>query len=360
MARLAKHYSIVRTLHHKISNHQPAGSYLLTGVDPQSNNNVPPRRDNPPALGSLTARLAPTPYSSVPPFVMLPARLHDGVVFQGQTGGWLGSNSDPLLINQDPSSAGFRVDGYQRHEDVPLERLSRRRTLGTLLDSSWLAQEVGTRPLTEFQQKAFDLVTRSEGQSAFDLSVESGAMRDRYGRNPFGQGCLLARRLIEAGSRMVTVSYCTSSGYHEWDTHGSNFSRLKGTLLPRLDVAYSALIEDLLDRRLLEDTVVYLGGEFGRTPRIGHASATFVSPDGRDHYPHCFCGILAGGRVRPGMVYGASDSKAAAPAKDPVTMEDLAATLFAAMGLDPEGVVYTRDNRPMPVTHGKVVQGLLS
>ena len=361
MAKLAQHYTIIRTLHHRISNHQPAGSYLLTGVDPQSNSNVPPRRDDPPSLGSLAARLAPTPHSSVPPFVMLPARLQDGIVIRGQTGGWLGSNSDPLLINQDPSAAGFRVGGYERQDDVSLERLGQRRQLATLLDNSLLARDSRTRPLTEFQEKAFDLVTRNQGQSAFDLSGESGAVRDRYGRTSFGQSCLLARRLIEAGTRMVTVSYCGSSGTHEWDTHNSTFSRLRGTLLPQLDVAYSALLEDLLARGLLQDTVVYLGGEFGRTPRVGQAglSDAGATKDGRDHYPHCFSGIMAGGRIRPGMVYGTSDSKAATPAKDPVTMEDLAATLFAGMGVDPDSMVYTRDNRPMPVTHGKVIQGLL-
>jgi hypothetical protein len=363
MAQLAKHYSIVRTLHHKISNHQPAGCYLLTGVDPQSNNNVPLRRDDPPALGSLAARLAPTPQSSVPPVVMLPVRVNDqGNAIRGQTGGWLGSHADPLLINQDPNAAGFRVGGYERQEDVSLERLDGRRQLGTRLDNSPIAKDARTQPLTDFQQTAFDLVTRSQGQSAFDLSAESRSVRDRYGRNPFGQSCLLARRLIEAGTRMVTVSSCDSTGGTEWDTHGGTFSRLKGTLLPRLDLAYSALMEDLLARGLLQDTVVYLGGEFGRTPRLGQAgfSGAGASKDGRDHYPHCFTGIMAGGRVRPGMVYGTSDSKAATPAKDPVSMEDLAATLFAGMDIDPDGIVYTRDNRPMAVTHGKVIQGLLS
>jgi uncharacterized protein (DUF1501 family) len=168
--------------------------------------------------------------------------------------------------------------------------------------------------------------------------------------------------LIEAGTRMVTVSYCNSSGGHEWDTHDGTFYRLKGTLLPRLDLAYSALLEDLMDRGLLQDTVVYLGGEFGRTPRLGQAgfSGAGARKDGRDHYPYCFSGIMAGGAIRPGMVYGTSDSKAASPNRDPVSMEDLAATLFAGMGIDPDSTVYTRDNRPMPVTHGKAVQGLLS
>src|SRR5262245_51018807 len=273
MAKLAQHYSIIRTLTHRLSNHQPAGSFLLTGVDPRSNIEAAPKPDDPPALGSLAARLAPTPHSSVPPFVMMPARTFDFVPLRGQTAGWLGSNSDPLFINQDPSAAGFRIDGYERQEDVPLERLAERRQLGIVLDESRLAQDVRTRPLTEFQQKAFDLVARSQGGSAFDLSAESATTRDRYGRNSFGQGCLLARRLIEAGTRMVTVSYCSSSGGHEWDTHDGTFSRLKGALLPRLDLAYSALLEDLLARGLLQDTVVYLGGEFGRTPRIGQTTS---------------------------------------------------------------------------------------
>src|SRR5262249_14305036 len=157
-------------------------------------------------------------------------------------------------------------------------------------------------------------------------------------------------------------SSCDSSGGTEWDTHGGTFSRLKGTLLPRLDLAYSALMEDLLARGMLQDTVVYLGGEFGRTPRLGQTgfSGPGAGKDGRAHYPHCFSGVVAGGRFRPGLVYGTSDSKAATPAKDPVTMEDLAATLFAGMGIDPNDFVYTPDNRPMAVTHGKAIPGLLS
>jgi hypothetical protein len=362
MAKLATRYSIIRTLTHRMSNHQPAGSYLLTGVDPRTNTEVAPKPEDPPALGSLAARLAPTPQSSAPPCVMMPARMIDFVALRGQTGGWLGSTSDPLLINQDPNAAGFRVGGYEIDDNVPLERLDQRRRLGTSLDDSRLAQDARTRPLSEFQQKAFDLVARSQGVSAFDLSAESAKTRDRYGRNSFGQGCLLARRLIEAGTRMVTVSACGASGGHEWDTHDGTFYKLKGTLLPRLDLAYSALLEDLMERGLLQDTVVYLGGEFGRTPRLGQAgfSGAGAKKDGRDHYPYCFSGIMAGGRVQPGIVYGASDSKAASPARDPVSIEELAATLFTAMGLDPDGVLYTRDNRPVPVMHGKVIPGLLS
>jgi hypothetical protein len=364
MARLAQHYSLLRTLHHTCRNHQPAGCWLLTGVDPKSDNasQLKPKPDDPPALGALAVKLAPA-RGGVPPFVMLPARLHDqGSSFRGQSGGWLGSGADPLLIQQDPSAAGFHVDAFEQHAEVGPDRLHRRRQLFAALDRQGLGEEPGPQAMTEFQQRAFDLLTGRKGRAAFDLSGEPDAVRDRYGRNRFSQGCLLARRLIEAGARMVTVADCTATGHHEWDTHTGNFSKLKGTLLPRLDQAYSALLQDLLDRGLLEDTVVYLGGEFGRTPRVGQGgvSGAGASADGRDHYPNCFCGLLAGGRTRPGMVYGASDAKAAYPARDPVTPEDLAATLFAAMGLDPTAVVSTRENRPMPVTHGQPVQALLT
>jgi hypothetical protein len=293
---------------------------------------------------------------------MMPARLHDqGSAFRGQTGGLLGSAFDPLLIAQDPSSSNFRVDAFDQQKEVPLDRLGRRRDLLKRLDQGDLRGEPGTQSMTEFQEKAFDLLTSSKGQSAFDLSQEPARVRDRYGRNMFGQGCLLARRLIEAGARVVAVSDCTANGHHEWDTHNDNFKKLKGTLLPRLDQAYSALMEDLIDRGLLPETVVYLGGEFGRTPRVGQGgvSGAGAGKDGRDHYPNCFCGLLTGGFSKPGTVHGASDSKAAYPARDAVTMEDLHATLFAAMGIDPHTIIYTRDDRPMVLTHGKPISALV-
>jgi uncharacterized protein (DUF1501 family) len=253
------------------------------------------------------------------------------------------------------------MDSFDQQPGVSLQRLQERQSLLGNLDQAPLTQEPSTQSLAEFRQRAFDLITSRQGRSAFDLGAEPVRVRDRYGRNAFGQGCLLARRLIEAGARVVTVSDCTPNGHHEWDTHDNNFSRLRDVLLPRLDLAYTALLEDLLQRGLLEDTVVYLGGEFGRTPRVGQRgfSGAGATANGRDHYPHCFPGILAGGLVRPGMVYGASDARAAYPISDPVTVEDLAATLFAVMGLNAHGTVTTRENRPMPVTHGRPVQALV-
>jgi hypothetical protein len=361
MAQLAQHFSIIRTLHHDKRNHQPAGSYLLTGVDPKTDNAalLATKPDDPPALGSLAVKLAPG-QAGVPPFVMMPARLTDqGSFIRGQTAGWLGTPWDPLLIAQDPNGNNFKVDGMKPPGDMPPDRMSERQHLLALLDRKIGDMDASSRAMSVMQQRAFALLTSGKGQSAFSLDQEPKNVRDRYGRSTFGQGCLLARRLIEAGSRLVTVSDCSGGG-HMWDTHSNNFGTLKGTLLPRLDQAYSALIQDLLERGLLEDTVVYVGGEFGRTPKVGQVSATFVSPNGRDHYPSCFAGVLAGGLSKPGGVYGLSDSRGGSPSRDPVTLEDLTATLFAAMGLDPEAQVYTRDNRPMPVTHGRPVAGLLA
>jgi hypothetical protein len=364
MAKLARRYTIVRTLNHKRFVHHPAGSYILTGVDPKTDTAAAgaPRPDDPPALGALAGRLAPS-QAGLPPSVMLPARvLGQQNHLKGQTGGWLGSQWDPMVITQDPNNRNFQVDGMKPLDGMPPERMAARRDLLAALDGRVGDLDAATRAMTVLQQRAFELLASGKGQAAFNLQAEPKKVRDRYGRSAFGQGCLLARRLIEAGSRLVTVTFCDVGqryGDHIWDTHGKNFSQLKEDLLPPLDVAYSALLQDLIDRGMLEDTVVYLGGEFGRTPRVGQNLGGGVYPDGRDHYPYCFSGVLAGGLTRPGMIYGASDKHASAPTRDPVSIEDLTATLFAAMGLDPSALLQTPDKRPMPVSHGHPIQGLL-
>jgi uncharacterized protein (DUF1501 family) len=267
-----------------------------------------------------------------------------------------------MVVTQDPSARTFQIDGMKPVDGLPPERLTERRDLLSALEGRVGALDASARTMSGFQQRAFELLTSGSGLSAFNLEAEPCKVRDRYGRSAFGQGCLLARRLIEAGSRLVTVTFCDVGaryGDHIWDTHGQNFTQLKNHLLPVLDRAYSALLQDLVDRGLLDETVVYLGGEFGRTPKVGQNLGGGVFPDGRDHYPHCFSGVLAGGRTRAGIVHGASDKFAGAIQSDPVSIEDLTATLFAAMGLDPEAVVHTPEKRPMPVTHGRPVAGLL-
>jgi hypothetical protein len=362
MARLARHYSLVRTLTHSNRNHQPAGSWMLTGVNPENDNasQLKPRPDDPPGLGSLAARLAPGS-GGLPAFVMMPAKLFDqGSFFRGQAAGWLGTAYDPLLIKDDPNAVDFQLEEFRPAAELGRQRLQRRRDLLAGLDEESRVDDAAARSMGQFQERAMDLLTSTGSRDAFDLASEPAGVRDRYGRTTFGQGCLLARRLIEAGVRLVTVSDCTPRGHHQWDTHNNNFRTLRSTLLPKLDQAYSALLEDLIDRGLLEDTVVYVGGEFGRTPRIGQSTGAGAGSDGRDHWPNCFTGVLAGGLTRRGLVYGTSDSRAAYPRENPVTPEDLAATLFRAMGLDPDTVVQSRDGRPMVVSHGRPITALLA
>ncbi len=309
MARLAQHYSIIRTLHHTRFIHQPAGSYLLTGVDPRVETAAQgaPGADDAPALGSLAARLAPA-RPGLPACVMLPVRVKgQNTHLKGQTGGWLGSQSDPMVLAQDPNDRHFQVEGLTPAHDMPSDRLARRRELlATLnrrrdaaLGAGFPAMPQGEpQTMTDLQECAFELVS-SGGRSAFNLDAEPSRVRDRYGRSTLGQSCLLARRLIEADCRLVTVTSCRPDGDHLWDTHGQNFTSLKTTLLPPLDQAYSALLQDLLDRGLLEDTVVYLGGEFGRNPARGPepgrrrlfrrpgslSELLFRRPRGRTHAP---------------------------------------------------------------------------
>src|SRR5262245_52290731 len=364
VAQLSRHFSIVRTLCHSNRIHAPAKAWMLTGVDPKTDApaNVRARPDDPPALGSLAANLAPS-CLGMTPFVMVPTRLGTGSeVLRGQAGGWLGKKYDPLVVDQDPNARTFGLDYLGQQDKFATDHLTRRRDLWAALDGGPVARELPAREMGELQRRAFEVVTSRKTQAAFDLSAEPDRVRNRYGRNTLGQSCLLSRRLIEAGARLVTVMDCDIDPtiIQYWDTHGKNFPILKDKLLPRLDRAYSALLEDLLVRGLLDDTVVFLGGEFGRTPRVGAFNGVAVDPDGRDHWPNCFSGLLAGGRIRPGIVYGASDSKAAYPARDPVTPENLAATIFAAMALDPETVFYSPDKQPRTAIHGKPVLDLLA
>lgn len=358
-AKLAHHYAIVRSLYHTNRNHSPASGWVLTGSNPNTDGDPkrPPGPEDPPALGALAARLAPS-RSGVPGYVHLPARLYfdAGLFFRGQAGGWLGTAYDPLLIQQDPSSPNFRMVEFALPEDMPIDRLSRRVQLLSRIDRPMSS---AAQPMDDYHRRAFDILISRAGQTAFDLEKEPDRVRDRYGSTMLGQSCLLARRLVEAGTRLVTVADCFPSGENRWDTHRKNFDFLKNRNLPALDRAFSGLLEDLSERGLLEDTVVYVGGEFGRTPKIGQSSGSGSEPDGRDHWPQCFSGILAGGGVQNGSVYGASDKFAACPVDSPLTPEDLAATLLTAMGLDPATILVSRENRPMPVNLGKVARGLL-
>jgi uncharacterized protein (DUF1501 family) len=239
---------------------------------------------------------------------------------------------------------------------LSLERLADCRSLLARLDAqAHQAHRLAPRrPMAVFQQRAFELLRSEQVRRAFDLSQESAAVRERYGRNTLGQSLLLARRLVEGGVRFVNVNDKVSNGQlANWDSHENNFARLKNDLLPPADRAFSALIEDLDSRGLLESTLVVALAEFGRTPRINAAA-------GRDHWPDCFSAVLAGGGVRGGAVYGSSDRMGAYPASDPVSPGDLAATLFERFGLDAATEVRDVTGRPYRIADGEPLRRLFA
>src|SRR5262249_14065046 len=252
-----------------------------------------------------------------------------------------------------PNNPDFRVAELELPADLPLGRIDDRRLLLTLVDrqirrgDEYLRTPARGPAMSAHQEAAFDLLRSREVREAFDLTRENDRLRDRYGRTTLGQSMLLARRLVEAGVRFVNVNDKIANGQLEnWDSHENNFGRLKDDLLPPADQAFSALIEDLHDRGLLDSTLVIALAEFGRTPRINGTR-------GRDHWPDCFSVVLAGGGVRGGTVHGASDRFAAYPARDPVTPGDLAATIFWRFGVDPTTPIRDLTNRPYRLAEGE-------
>src|SRR5262249_55625419 len=244
-----------------------------------------------------------TQRGEVPVHVALPHVLYNVVVLPGQTAGFLGAAYSHFQVTKDPNQPTFGLDELALPADLPLARLEHRRSLLSVVDAQTArAERQGrTRNMTAFQSRAFTLLRSERVRRAFDLSQESPTLRDRYGRNKLGQSLLLARRLVESGVHFVNVNDKVNNGQLEnWDSHENNFGRLKNDLLPPADQAYSALIEDLGGRGLLDSTLVVAMGEFGRTPRINKSA-------GRDHWPDCYSVVLAGGGVRGGTVYGSSD-----------------------------------------------------
>jgi uncharacterized protein (DUF1501 family) len=259
-----------------------------------------------------------------------------------------------LQLTRDPNEKGFRVDELELPADLSLERLENRQALLSLVDAQTTHAErlAGLGTMTVYQERAFRLLHSEPVRRAFDLGRENTALRERYGRNTLGQSLLLARRLVEAGVRFVNVNDKVHNGQlANCDSHENNFGRLRNDLLPPADQAFSALIEDLDARRLLDSTLVVALAEFGRSPRINGAS-------GRDHWPDCFSIVLAGGGITGGAVYGASDKIAAFPAADPVTPGDLAATLFWRFGLDPTTEIQDATGRPYRLADGQPIRRL--
>src|SRR5439155_2861574 len=238
---------------------------------------------------------------------------------------WLGSRYEAFRLRSDPNGPRFFVPALVRAGDVSAERLAGRRCLLGRVNVRRrdLTATPAGRELDPYYERAFDLLTGSRAQAAFDIAAEPVQMRERYGLNVVGQSMLLARRMVEAGVRFVNVHWPNVGGGHNWDTHSKGFHRLKNNLLPPTDRALSALLADLADRGLLGQTLVVVLTEFGRAPQIGKTFQNSGGPGGRDHWSNCFSILLAGGGIRGGLAYGASDAKGAFPAEKPVTPADV-------------------------------------
>jgi hypothetical protein len=333
--------------------------YMTTGYphQPVGAENARPGAPNDwPCLGALVNRVLPG--GGLPAAVTLPEQsANDGnLAWPGQDAGFLGRAADPWLVTCDPSAPGFHIDGLALPAEVSATRFEGRRSLVQQVnrDLDALARSDRAAVFDAQQQRALDLVTGAQTRRAFNLHEEPLALRERYGPTKFGQSVLLARRLIEAGVSLVRVNWsrvpkAVNNGH--WDTHSQNTNGLK-QLMPIMDQAYSALLEDLAQRGLLDETLVVWTGEFGRTPKINGAA-------GRDHWGRVFSVALAGGGVKGGTVHGASDSIAAYPKDGRVTPPDLLATIFHCLGVRPDTEIRDSQGRPIPLTRGGVIRQIV-
>lgn len=349
-------------------NHTAAIYQMMTGYTPDrvspSGQLEPPSPSDFPHAGSQISRLRP-PEQPMLPFVMLPRPLQESnVIGKGGTAGFLGPAYDPYYFYQDPN-AEIKLDDLTLRKDVSKERLSRRAKLLDQVNAAMpeIEKAVNNYALDKYYEKAFDLILSGRARDAFDLSKEPAKVRDRYGRHTFGQGCLLARRLVEAGSRFVQMNWPSVANGDPnttaWDTHAANFGPLRNLHCPKLDSGLSALLEDLDQRGLLKDTLVVAVGEFGRSPRLGvSTSGNSNSPDGRDHWPYCYTGLVAGAGIRRGALYGKSDATASSPAENPVHPIQLVATIYHAMGIDPRTIVYNHLNQPRELVQAEPIPAL--
>jgi hypothetical protein len=332
--------------------HLSSAHRLLTGhLAPRPYSDAePPSPKDWPHLGSIVAKLHAST-GGLPPSVTMPWTVSHpaapGGRAPGQNAGWLGKAFDPLAIEGDPNAPGFQVGGLSLPDGLTSERLTSRRGLLGAIDGK------GAGSWSKYQDRAFDALSSADARGAFQIEREDPKLRDAYGRNIHGQCLLLGRRLIEAGVPLVTVNW-PNDGQNFWDTHGDNFNQLKNRLMPPADRGFSTLLDDMDARGLLDETLVVWVGEFGRTPK------TTLGGSGREHWPRCYSAVLAGGGVRGGQVYGSSDRWAAFPSSNPVSPDDLGATILHALGIDPAREVIDPVGRPMRINNGRAVTDLFA
>lgn len=360
-AQHAAKLALIRSVSTGDNAHSSSGYYMITGVPhiPKQVENANPGAPNDhPCMAAVAQHLLRG--RSPLPAVRLPHRIFntDGSVWPGQDSGWLGGAADPWLFHCEPASPGFEIDQFRLSADVSLGRLDQRRSLLSQIEAR--LREIDARPAAggyaEQQRQAFDLLSSPQSRAACDLERESPATRDRYGRGQFGQSVLLARRLVEAGVNFVHVNWFRGADEPPsnpcWDSHVDETNRLQTVLVPQLDLALSALLSELEERGLLQETLVAVLAEFGRTPRM-NANA------GRDHWGHVFSVALAGGGIQGGRILGRSDEQGAFAAEGLVPPEDISATIFRQLGLEPHTELHDPTGRPMPISRGNVLRALL-
>jgi hypothetical protein len=358
LAARADKYAVVRSLSHRENNHLVATHHLLTGhQQPGAFFDKIASRDDWPSYASTVDYLRPRT-DGLPSGVNLPTFLMEGpLVWPGQHAGFLGPRHDPWQITRDPNRPDFGIDSLRPAAGIDASRLDNRRALLAEVDMQQrqLAYTAEGRRLSDQQQAAFSILASGRIARAFAIDHEPAAVRDRYGRHPFGQSLLMARRLVQAG---VPVVQANMGNVQNWDSHGDIFNRLGNVLLPPLDQGVSALLDDLETTGLLDDTLVMMVGEFGRTPRIFSPGAN--DRPGRDHWAPCFSGLFAGAGVRPGQLVGQSDRIGAYPSTNPYSPDDIGATVYHLLGVNPGVEVRDRQNRPVNLNRGEVIQALFT
>src|SRR5438309_4761660 len=363
-------YTPVGLFNHTAAIYQMLTGYTADKVSPSGQLEPPSPKDFP-NVGSNIVRLKP-PVVPMLPFVMLPRPLQESnVVGKGGTAGFLGRAYDPYYLYPPGDDLDMnkmehiKIDDLRLRQEVSSRRLERRAKMREIINEGMPALEKATAKydLDEYYGKALGLVLSGRARNAFDLSREKRELRERYGMNTFGQSCLLARRLIEAGTRFVEVNWpkVANSDNHSWDVHVGLTKRMKEQSGPMLDAGLSSLIADLDERGLLAETLVVAVGEFGRSPQRGvSTSGNENNDDGRDHWPYCYTGVVAGAGIKRGNVYGKSDKTASAPLENPVHPCDLLATIYHSVGINPSTIVYNHLNQPRELVQGETITGILS
>ncbi len=374
LAQVTDKLTMIRSMSYTpvgLFNHTAAMYQMLTGYTPDkvspSGQLEPPSPADYPNVGSNVIKLRP-PAEAMLPFVMLPRPLQESnVIGKAGTAGFLGKAYDPYYMYQENELAKgkLNLDDLTLRREIPEVRLKRRGDLLSTVTDGMPELEKATAnfALDSYQRKAFDLIMSGRARKAFDLSLEDDKLRDKYGRHAFGQGALLARRLIEAGTRFVQLNWPSVANGDPnstaWDTHASNFRPLKELHCPKLDSALSSLIADLDGRGLLDETLVVAIGEFGRSPRMGvSTSGNSNAPDGRDHWPYCYTAVMAGAGIRRGGVHGKSDDQGSSPVLDPVHPTEVLATIYHALGINPSTLMYNHLNQPRELVKADPIYAL--